>query len=560
MNVSDSRVSMADIARLAEVRLPAVSNWRRRHHESFPRSERREGQELFAANEVAEWLDHRKIAKNDLKESELPGMTYGARFRKNLGIRARPGGAVEDALWRELDRHRGATDVGLHADLVLGLLYLCARDRVRWADLVAAAESPQRSWEIGELLEEARWAHRPSLPHLRRALPAAPTASEGHKRLGEIVRILDRARRGYESDDSQPISEWAARTFEYLLARFAASEGKRGLVVFTPASVVRVLVESVAPLSGESVLDPCCDSGGFLVGAARYVETHGGRSEDLSLSGQAFLERSWWLAKMNLELHGIVADLAPHPGSALREDLHAGRRFDVIMTNPPFNLSRWSSRDPASDPRWRYGPPPAGNGNFAWLQHVVSSLSLGGRAAVVMANSASSSEHFQEQAIRAAMVEDGVVEALIALPPQLFYSTAVPVTAWLLRRPVRRTDSEILFIDARAVGSMVSRAQRILTPADVRQIISTYDAWRNRREQGGYEDTPGFSASVTIRKIRENDYRLTPSRYVGTPIAADTTVETVLDLRRKLARLHARCVEVEAMANRQLSRIDAWTP
>lgn len=548
---------MADIARLTEVNRSAVSNWRRRHQESFPRSERREGQELFATTEILEWLDRRKIAKDGLKETELSGTTYGARFRRNMGVPARLDEAVDDALWQELERRRGAADVGVHADLVLGLLYLCVRDRVRWTDLVAAAQSPQRGWAMGELLEEARREHRSSLPYLRGALSAAIAESGGHKRLGEIIQILHRTRR--EPDDRQPASGWAARTFEYLLARFAAAEGKRGAVVFTPASVVQVLVESVAPSPGESVLDPCCDCGGFLVGAARYVEAHGGRSSDLSLYGQGFLERSWRLAKMNLELHGVVAELAPHPGSALREDLHAGRRFDVIMTNPPFNISGWSSGDPASDPRWRYGTPPEGNANFAWLQHVMSCLAREGRAAVVMANGASSSEHAQEQTIRAAMVEDGVVEALIALPPQLFSSTAVPVTVWLLRRPTGETDGKVLFIDARALGSMVSRTQRILTQEDVRQITATYGAWRDRWTQGGYEDVRGFSASVTTQEVRAHDYRLTPSRYVGIPIASEPA-GTALGLRRRLDRLHAQAVDVDAMAERQLNRIDAWTP
>lgn len=560
MSASDSRVSMADIARLAEVKLSAVSNWRRRHHESFPLSEQRDGQDLFVATKVAEWLDRRKIAKNDLKDSELPGMTYGARFRKNLGMPERSDGAFEDALWRELNKYRNAEDIAVHAELVLWLLYLCVRDRVLWTDLVATAESRQLGWEIRELLERAWWAHESSLPHVHRALPGALAESGGHKRIGEIIRTLDRARRVNATDTSQPKSEWAARTFEYLLARFAAAEGKRGAVVFTPASVIRVLVESVAPSLGDRVLDPCCDSGGLLIGAARYVETHGGRSEDLSLSGQALSERSWLLAKMNLELHDIVADLGTHPGSVLQEDLHAGRQFDAIVANPPFNLSGWSGGDPAQDPRWHYGPPPESNSNFAWLQHVVSSLARGGRAAVAMANSASSSEHAQEQAIRAAMVEDGVVEALIALPPKLFYSTAVPVTVWLLRRPTSETDGEVLFVDARALGTMVSRIQRILIPADVRQITGTYHAWRDRRKRERYKDILGFAASVTIQEIRNHKYRLTPGTFVGTTIDADMTAEKVLGLRRELDRLHNRSVEVDAMADRQLRRIDAWTP
>jgi type I restriction enzyme M protein len=263
---------------------------------------------------------------------------------------------------------------------------------------------------------------------------------------------------------------------------------------------------------------------------------------------------------MNLELHGVVADLAPHPGSALREDLHAGRQFDVIMTNPPFNISGWSNGDPASDPRWRYGTPPEGNANFAWLQHVVSCLAPEGRAAVVMANGALSSEHAQDRTIRAAMVEDGVVEALIALPPQLFSSTAVPVTVWLLRCPTAETDGEVLFVDAHALGGMVSRTQRILTQEDVRQITATYGAWRDRWSHGGYEDIRGFSASVTTQEIRAHDYRLTPSTYVGAPIATPKPAETALGLRRRLDRLRAHAIDVDAMAERQLNRIDAWTP
>jgi type I restriction enzyme M protein len=266
------------------------------------------------------------------------------------------------------------------------------------------------------------------------------------------------------------------------------------------------------------------------------------------------------MAKMNLGLNGLDADLGRLPGVALRENLRKSQRFDVIMMNPPFNMSSWSSGDPARDQQWRYGPPPAHNANFAWLQHAVLSLAEGGRAAVVMANGAASSENAQEKAIRAAMVEAGVVEGLVALPSHLFFSTAVPVTIWLLRRPNGAKADEVLFIDATTLGSMVDRIQRILRTDDIRQIAVACEKWRGRDKARGYEEIPGFSASVSVEKLREHDYRLNPRAYVTVPVDAAAAAGTALRLRHTLDELEALSIEIDAMAAHQLSRIGIWTP
>lgn len=551
MAVSNDLVTMTDIARLAEVTVPAVSNWRRRH-ETFPRSELQNGQALFAAAEVARWLDGREVAKGDLKASEFPGITYGDRFRRNkFRVVTKPEARFKEALWKELSRFRGAEDIAVYADLVLGLLYLSVQKHDKWVDIAAA-----EAWESGQLIEIAileTLEHRPLL-QLHRALSSFRIESRGVERLGEIIRVLDKVQRMADSEADRSLR--GGEIFEYLLNRFTAAEGKRGLVV-TPPSVVRLLVELIALKPGESVLDPCSDSGDFLVETAKYIEGHGGRASDVVFFGQAILERSWALTQMNLDLHRVPADLAARPGIALHDDLHSGRRFDAILANPPFNISHWQGGHPA-DRCWRYGAPPKSNANFAWLQHIWSSLAEGGRAAVVMANNALSSDQAGESRIRAAMVEDGVVEALIALPPQLFAATAIPVTVWLLRCPGTR-DDEVLFVDARTLGSMISRTQRGLLPDDNRRIVNTVLKWRDR-QQKRYQNVQGFSASVAIQEIREHEYQLTPGKYVGTGIKTGMSTNSVIELQRELDRLRLRAMEVDAIADQQLSRIIAWNP
>lgn len=551
MSLSDGLLTMADIASLAEVERPAVSNWRRRY-ETFPRSKSRNGQELFVAAEVAHWLDGRKIARNDLKDDEFPGATYGTRFRRNdTGVATRPEVEFKKMIWKELIRFRGAEDIAVYTDLVLGLLYLSVRERDRWVDVAAAEGSG-----IASIVELAIFEHKPALLRLHRALTSFQVGSRGVERLGEIIRILDRVR--WRTDSEEGRSRWGGEIFEYLLNRFAAAEGRRGVVITTP-SVVQVLAELIALKPGESVLDPCSDSGGFLVGVAKYVEACGGRASDVSFFGQSIQERTWWLTRMNLDLHGISADLAARPGFVFDDDPHAGRRFDAILANPPFNVSDWRG-DHSVDRSWRYGVPPRSNANFAWLQHIWSSLAEGGRAAVVMANGALSSEQAEEGRIRAAMVEDRVVEALIAMPPQLFAATAIPVTVWLLRNPSDTRDDDVLFIDARKLGSMISRTQRDLLSDDIRLISDAVFEWRDCRNRKRYRSHQGFSASVAIQEIREHDYQLAPGRYIGTGATTAVSAGSVVELRRELDRLHRRAMEVDAIADRKLDRIAPWIP
>src|SRR6266536_4508422 len=307
MDISDDWITMSEIARMAEVKLPAVSNWRRRHQQTFPHCERRANQELFAASEIAAWLDGRKIAKISLKDGELPGTTYGMRFRRNLRLPEKSFN-VTDFLWRQSEKYRGFLAVPEYADLVLGLLYLRARYPARWTELKAAAP-----WNLRESVEHVIRTQQIPLPHLRRAVSTVLSETHGPERLGEIIRLLDSVQLSADKDHSIPQSDWTGPVFDQLLERFVDTFGSHGSVVFTPASVVRVLVELTTPRPGDSVLDPCCDSGGFLIGAASYVKEHGGRPADLPLAGQALRGWSWSISRMNLELHGLSADLAKRP-------------------------------------------------------------------------------------------------------------------------------------------------------------------------------------------------------------------------------------------------------
>lgn len=531
--VGERHVTMTELAQRLELTLPAVSNWRRRH-ESFPSPVEADGRELFPVDEVATWLDGRKISKKDLKPDELPGATYGARFRKAMGLGHTPDDAVNDGLWRTLGRFRGAEDIADFADLVLGLLYLAASNKRQWDDIVMAEGVRRR-----RLVELACRGHEPPLLDLLRARRALDNDRRGETRLAGILHLVGRIRQAGR----------VVEVFEFLLDRFAAEEGRRDAVVHTPSAVVRLLVESVAPEPGTRVLDPCCGFGGFLVGVAKYLATRGG--PDASFTGHAVSQRSASLASMNLRLHGVAAEVDASAGLVFRDEvvLTPAKHFDVVLTNPPFDL-----KAPLFWPRTlqrRHGWLPTSRSDFLWLQYVASSIEAGGRAAVVMPGSALFREGVEQQ-IRANLVDGGIVEAIIALPPQMFVSTAVPVSVWLLSRSERRRADEILLVDASALGHMISRAQRSLSDEDRSRIVDAVTTWRAE----GYEDVRGFSASVSVPDIRAQDYVLTPARYVGSTITVDAL--SVSDLRDELARLEHRAGEVNAVVERQLDRIQAW--
>jgi type I restriction enzyme M protein len=536
----DDQMSMSDVARQLEVTLSAVSNWRRRHP-SFPSAEEVNGQELFLVREIADWLDGRKISKKDLKPGELPGTTYGTRFRGAMRIGHASHVTIADALWRELIQFRGAEDVAVFADLTLGLLYLAVSNDRHWNDIVVT-EGSRRF----QLMELAALGHRPVLHDLHRARSSFFNDTHGEIRLTEIIRLVERMRRSGQGPEM----------FEFLLNHFAGAEGRRGAGVHTPSALVRLLVELVAPAPGTSVFDPCCGSGGFLLGAAKYIAEHAGHDFDASFTGHALSERSASLAHMNLQLHHVPADVDVRVDAIFRNDgmLIANERFDVVLSNPPFDLKEPMSSAPVPELHGRYGTLPKNRTNFAWLQYVMSSLTDGGRAAVVMPGGTLFRGGAEGQ-VRANMVDEGIVEAIIALPPQMFVSTGIPVTVWLLRPPERRHDGKILLIDASDLGHLISRTQRSLSDEDQSRIADTVKQWR---AGDGYEDVRGFSASAVVQRIREQDYVLTPARYVGTSVELDTPLGSVRELRDDLARLERRAMVADAAVERQLDRIQAW--
>lgn len=577
MSELDGLVSMAAIARAAEVRPATVSMWRHRR-QGFPEPERIGGQDLFSTTPVAQFLDSRRIPRNTRKEGEPVGTTYGERFRRNLGLpdplvqgpaaqhatdeSERSKKMLNEDLWRALDKCRGAADPGTYLELLLGMLVLCSNDKARWAELVRAAELPHHWGAITELLARAMRAHEEANPDLRGTLPDVSPRVWEDQRLAAIIRLLNRVARDGGLEDKPLTASPAAVVCRFLLGRFATSEGLRGGEFYTPAHLIRIMVHLTAPRPTEQICDPCCGSGDTLVGAAAHIEQSVGSSGP-SVSGQALSARSWRLAKLNLAIHGIAADLSSHPANALRQDLHAQRRFDVVLTNPPFNMSGWSDGRAAADPRWRYGVPPEHNANFAWLQHVAAMLSERGRAAVLMPNGASASQNPHERAIRAAMVDDGVVECIIALPPKLFQFTAIPVTLWLLKHPSRKKNPEVLFVDATATGLMVDRTHQILTDEDIDRIISSYTEWRSRRKSDDHKGIAGFTRCVSAEQIKERGYVLNPRRYVSTPTVSvdkENATEALQRLRVDLQRLHIQSEKVDAHVEQALRRAGVWRP
>jgi type I restriction enzyme M protein len=408
----------------------------------------------------------------------------------------------------------------------------------RWSHLRANAKQPK----IGKLIDNAMDLVELDNPSLRGVLPktfSRPALDQ--RRLGELVDLISGIGLGSAEHREKDV---LGRVYEYFLGRFASAEGKGGGEFYTPRSVVRLLVEMIEPYQGR-VYDPCCGSGGMFVQSERFVEAHGGRRNDISIYGQESNDTTWRMAKMNLAIRGIEADLGPRWDDTFHHDLHPDLKADYILANPPFNVSDWGGDLVRDDPRWKYGVPPAGNANYAWLQHMASKLSPRGVAGVVLANGSLSSQQSGEGQIRQAMVEDDLVECIVALPPQLFYSTQIPASLWFLNRDKangytrpgtatwRDRRGEVLFIDARRLGAMVDRTHRELTEDDIARIAASYHAWRGEPIVGSYEDVRGFCASVPIEQVVDHQFVLTPGRYVGSEEPEDDG-EPIAD---KIARL-----------------------
>ena len=387
----------------------------------------------------------------------------------------------------------------------------------RWEQLKANAPQPN----IGTLIDDAMAAIERDNPSLRGVLPKDfGRAGLDKQRLGQIINLVSDIALGSAADRAK---DTLGRVYEYFLSRFASAEGKSGGQFYTPSSVVRVLVEMLAPYKGR-VYDPCCGSGGMFVSSEKFIESHSGKLGDISIYGQESNYTTWRLAMMNLAIRGIDAQIGH--GDTFHNDRHPDLKADYVLANPPFNDSDWRGELLKDDKRWVYGVPPSGNANYAWVQHFIHHLAPTGLAGFVLANGSMSSNQSGEGEIRKAIVEADLVDCMVALPGQLFYSTQIPVCLWFLARNkkngrFRDRRGETLFIDARKLGQLVDRTHRELSEADLARIAGTYHAWRGDKGAGEYEDAAGFCKSTTREEIRTHGHVLTPGRYVGAEAAAD---------------------------------------
>ncbi|NYJ11138.1 type I restriction enzyme M protein [Rhizobium leguminosarum] len=434
----------------------------------------------------------------------------------------------------------------------------------RWGHLQANAKRP----EIGKLIDEAMEAIErfPSNEGLKGVLPknyARPTLNK--TMLGELIDLFSNI--GLH-DTSDKAKDLLGRVYEYFLSGFASSEGKRGGEFFTPRSVVRTLVMMLEPYKGR-VYDPCCGSGGMFVQSEKFIEEHGGRRNDIAVYGQEINHTTWRLAKMNLAVQGIDADIRWNNEGSFHRDELPDLKADFILANPPFNISDWGGERLAEDARWKFRRPPSGNANFGWLQHIIHHLAPRGTAGVVLANGSMSSQQSGEGEIRKAMIEADQVDCMVALPGQLFYSTQIPACLWILARDKsanghRDRRGEILFIDARKLGFMVDRVRREFTGEDVEKIAGAYRRWRSKPEtrtkNGGadYADEPGFCKSASLEEVRGHGHVLTPGRYVGAADAEDDGVsfrEKFEALRSTLERQFADAEELSALIRTNLDGV-----
>lgn len=409
----------------------------------------------------------------------------------------------------------------------------------RWPTLQASAKQPN----VGKVVDDAMVAIERDNPRLKGVLPKeyARPALDKH-RLGELIDLVGTIGLGDRENRAKDI---LGRVYEYFLTQFASAEGKNGGQFYTPSCVVRCLVEMLAPYKGR-IYDPCCGSGGMFVQSEKFVEAHGGKIGDISIYGQESNATTRRLAVMNLALRGIEADFGPEHADTFRRDLHPDLRADYVLANPPFNDSDWFRKD--DDVRWQYGIPPKGNANFAWVSHFIHHLAPNGMAGFVLANGSMSSNQSGEGDIRKAIVEADLVDCMVAMPGQLFYSTQIPVCLWFLaknKRDGKRRDrrKETLFIDARKMGTLVDRVHRELTDADLEKIAGTYHAWRGDKGAGKYKDVAGFCKSATTDEIASHGHVLTPGRYVGAEEVEDDGEPFPKKMARLVAELNGQFAE-----------------
>jgi len=487
-------------------------------------------------------------------------------------------------LWKAADKLRSNMDAAEYKHVVLGLIflkYISDRFVERYKDLKSKALDPtdgdyyvsdgridyvvedrdeyaaenifwvpkEARWEylqnnakqptIGRIVDDAMAAIERENPTLKSVLPkiyARPALDKA--RLGELIDLIGTIGLGDKENHAKDI---LGRVYEYFLGQFASAEGKKGGQFYTPRWVVRLLVEMIEPYEGR-VYDPCCGSGGMFIQSEEFILRHGGRIGNISVYGQESNPTTWRLAKMNLAIRGIETNLGDKHADSFHEDLHPDLKSDFVLANPPFNDSDWRGDLLREDVRWKFGIPPAGNANFAWVQHFIHHLAPNGVTGFVLANGSMSSNQSGEGEIRRAIIEADLVDCMIALPGQLFYSTQIPVCLWFIARnknngKFRNRCGETLFIDARKMGSMIDRVHRMLTDEDIANIAGTYHAWRGEAEAGDYEDVPGFCKSAKLEEIAEHGFVLTPGRYVGAEELEDDDEQFEEKMKRLTAKL-----------------------
>ena len=416
----------------------------------------------------------------------------------------------------------------------------------RWATIAAAAHSP----EIGMTIDNAMRAIERENDTLKDVLPKDYAKPELDKRvLGEVVDLFTNLDMG----SAQESTDLLGRTYEYCIENFAAYEGVKGGEFYTPASVVKTLVAILNPFENCRVYDPCCGSGGMFVQSARFIEEHSGRRDAISVYGQESNSDTWKMAKINMAIRGISADFGKHHADTFHNDLHKALKADFILANPPFNLSGWGQEKLQDDMRWKYGTPPAGNANFAWIQHMIHHLAPNGKIGLVLANGAVSSQQSGEGEIRRNIIEADLVEGIVALPTQLFYSVTIPVTLWFISKD-KKQKGKTLFIDARKMGTMIDRKHRDFSDEDIARLADTFTAFQN----GTLEDVKGFCAVATTEDIGKQDYILTPGRYVGIEEQEEDSEpfdEKMKRLTTELSSLFSRSHELEEQIKNNLKEL-----
>jgi type I restriction enzyme M protein len=460
---------------------------------------------------------------------------------------------LKDTLWKAANKLRGSLSAGQYKDVILGLVFLKHVSEAHWKSLADNAKSPN----IGQLADDAMDAVMTANPALAGMLPRLYHGVD-QRRLGELVDLLDSAR--FSRQGKHRARDLMGEVYEYFLGNFARAEGRRGGEFFTPPSVVRLIVEVLEPSSGR-VYDPCCGSGGMFVQTENFVAQHDGDPNGVSICGQESVEQTWRMAKMNLAIHGIDdAGLGARWGDTFVCDQHAGVQMDYVMANPPFNIKDWARDE--QDPRWRFGVPPAGNANYAWIQHILSKLAPGGKAGVVMTNGSMSSNAGGEGDIRARIIDADLVLCMVALPAQLFRSTGIPVCLWFFATDKADRSGQVLFIDARAFGYLVDRGERALTNEEIARIGETYHAWCGAASATAkgltYQDVAGFCKSVSVDDIAAAGYPLTPGRYVGPPEAEDDQEpadEKVARLTKALLAALDESARLETIVREQVQRL-----